>query len=74
MNFAMSSSKKLSVSLVSVPIVSDHAPGDAPAATRPWTTKPSGTSSSRMSRMPRLSRKAPIERKTSSKSWRGLPS
>ncbi len=75
MNFAMSSSKKESVSFVIVPTVSDQALADAvPAATRPWTTNPSGTSRTRMSRMPRLSRNAPIDRKTSSKSCLGLPS
>ena len=74
MNFAMSSSKKLSVSFTIEPTDSDQALADEPAATRPWTTKPSGTSTSRMSRIPRLSRNEPIERKTSSKSCRGLPS
>ena len=74
MNLAMSSSKKLSVSFVSDPTDSDQALVVSVPATRPWTTKPSGTSTTRMSRMPRLSRKAPIERNTSSKSWRGLPS
>ena len=74
MNFAMSSSRKLRVSLDTVPTDSDQAPPVAPAETRPWTTNPSGTSSSRMSRMPRASRNTPIDRKTSSKSCRGLPS
>ena len=74
MNRAMSSSTKVSVSLTSVPIVSLQVPVLVPEMTRPCTMKPSGASTSRTSRMPRWSMNAPMERKTSSKSWRGLPS
>ena len=74
MNLAMSSSRKVRVSFDWLPIESDHVPDAAAGVTRPWTMNPSGASISSTSFMARWSRNAPIERKTSSKSWRGLPS
>jgi hypothetical protein len=70
----MSSSRNVNVSLDCEPSDSDHAPPAAPDVTTPWTMNPSGASTRRISRIPRWSMKAPMDRKTSSKSWRGLPS
>ena len=75
MNRAMSSSRKVSVSLTCVPIESDQVPlADAPRDDEALHDESVRASTSRTSFMPRWSRNAPMDRKTSSKSWRGLPS
>ena len=74
MNLAMSSSRKVSVSFVIGPTVSDQALAGRPGRDQALDDEPVRASRRRMSRIPRWSRNAPIDRKTSSKSCRGLPS
>ena len=71
MNRAMSSSRKVSVSLTWLPIVSRQVPVSAAGDDQALDDEAVRRLDEQHVRMPRWSRKAPIERKTSSKSWRG---
>jgi len=53
MKRAMSSSRNVNVSLLCMPTCSDQAPVAESSTTIPWTTKPSGASTTMTSRMPR---------------------
>ena len=66
MKRAMSSSRKVYVSLSTVMLGSDQLETSAVAPMMPWIMKPSGASVSSSSRIPRWSTNAPMERKTSS--------